>query len=248
MKKTVPSISCHHGDIDHQNNIEAAVYILHDNPDIDIMEIDFVLYGKELISSHDYSAHSILNGATLLEWIELVIIKEKKVLWIDLKPKIDLSVFFWSIAKEEVNCLSILLDEACSRWGIWIRPYILMTSQDPTITHEIEQTLSRNYQIVADIPNMSSYVWQDILPFGLQGWLDDSVYDHFMNRYDFSRHPIVAIDKSFFGHSVKRVLRFIYDSSIKEGTTIIIYNFKVGAPIVRDPLYNIVMQYDFKHI
>ena len=248
MIQPVTAISCHHGDSEAQNNLIAARGIIQRHPEINIMEIDFVLYGKELISSHDYTSDGIIKGSSLIEWIELVIIQHGRMLWVDLKPQeLGLGTFFesWSTAKEEARVLFDLLREARSRYVIDIKDYVMVTSQDPAITKEIERGNSDGWRIVADIPHLKSYIWQYILPIGMHEGLNDWVFEEFVHHYDFSRHSVVAIDKTFFGHSLKRVFSFIRRTNIREGTTIILYTFKRGDPVVRSSRYHIVMQYDF---
>lgn len=251
MKKKT-AVSCHHGDIDRQNNLEAASLIMQENPDIDIMEIDFVLYNKELISSHDYSTEGILNGASLIEWVDLVILKHSHMLWIDLKPQaLGLGTFLesWSTAKEEAIVLFGILREARERYRpvLDIRDFIMITSQDRAIIKEIERLNEGNeWRIVADIPHLQSYIWQYILPVGMQEQLNDAVFEYFVKQYDFSAHSVVAIDKSFFGHSLRRVFQFVRASTIKEGSTLILYNFAHDDPVVRSKYYDVVMQYDFR--
>lgn len=236
-------VSCHHGDVNNQNNLKAAARIIRDYPEIDIVEIDFVFYGNDLISSHDYDARLILRGSSLIKWIERVVFIEKKILWIDLKPKLDPSVLIWPVAKEETRCLFAILNEAMKKEDI--RSRIIITSQDMSIVDEIEASEEASlWQIAADIPNIPSYVWQDLLPPGLQGWLNSSVNEHFIRRCDLTPYNIVAIDKSFFD-DMTTLMRFIHESSIKQGATIIIYTFKRGAPLITSDHYNIVMQYDF---
>lgn len=240
----IPRVSCHHGDSRDQNNLVSARRILHENPEIDIMEIDFVFYNNDLVSSHDYSAHGILHGSSLREWIEMVILRHKKILWIDMKPDLSIGSFLWPSVKEEVSCLFTILRS----FKRDIDNSLIITSQDPAITEEIAGNTPVDIkwrQTAADIPNLSSYFWQFILSPGLQGWNDDSVYKYFANEYDFSPYSIVAIDKSFFGHNIDRVIRFITESNIGQGTTVILYNFKKGAPVIRSEYCNIVMQYDY---
>lgn len=243
----VPLVSCHHGDIKDQNNLVSAARVLDKYDEIDILEIDFVFYMNDMISSHDYSAKNILHGSSLSKWIEMTVIHYGRVLWIDLKPRLDIASFLWSNdQKEEAICLFRILGEMKKKYGIKISESILITSQDPIITEEIEIANSLNeWRVVADIPHMSSYIWQAILPPGLQEWNDSSIYTDFTTLYDFSRFAVIAIDKSFFNNSIDRVFRFIKESNIKVGSTIIIYNFTKETPVIHSPNYNIVMQYDF---
>lgn len=237
-----PRISCHHGDSSNQNNLVAASRILREYPEIDIMEIDFVFYNNDIVSSHDYSAHNILHGSSLSEWIEMVVIKHKKILWIDMKPDLSIGAFLWPSFKEEVACLFSILRS----FKRGIGNSLMITSQDPSITEEINNTpIDMKWPTATDIPYLSSYIWQYILSPGLQVWNDDSIYKYFATEYDFSPYSIVAIDKSFFAHDIDKVFRFISECNIGEGTTVILYNFKRGVPIIHSEYCNIVMQYDY---
>jgi hypothetical protein len=79
--------SCHHGDSNHPNNLEYAKRVIDVNIDIDIVEIDFIMLNRSIISSHDYNPESIdiSGGSPLREWIEYVVYKKRRFLWIDVK-------------------------------------------------------------------------------------------------------------------------------------------------------------------
>lgn len=242
-------IAAHHGDSRNQNNLEAARRVLETHPEIDIMEIDFILYCKELISSHDYTAEGVLNGSPLRDWIEMVVIQYGKTLWIDVKPLIALSALFWSIAEEVTACLYTILAEqalyAKQSHNITLRNYLFITSQDPAIKLELETRNKEGWLIAIDVPAMRSYIWQALLPPGLQEWLNDSIYNALTRNYDFSRDSIVAIDKTFFDGNLKRLFRFIETSNIQPGTTIILYTFDGDMPPLKSDQYHIVTQYDY---
>lgn len=243
-----PMIACHHGDSLNQNNLDAARRIMQKYPEITIMEIDFILYNDKLVSSHDYTSISILNGSLLEEWIDLVVVQYGKKLWIDLKPNVSVYALFYSNAVDFARCLFERLEEKrdLTRNMIDIKPHIIISSQDTAIVEEVDLlNHQRGWRTLCDVPRLKRYIMQAFLPPGLQEWLNDMVYDELTFQYDFSGFNMVAIDKSFFDHDIQRLFRFIEKSNIKEGSTIILYNFKMNiAPLVH-PKYNIVMQYDF---
>lgn len=243
-------ISCHHGDSHNQNNLPAAVNIMRAYGEIDVIEIDFVHYGDDIISSHDYTALNILRGAPLLEWIATVVVAAQRVLWIDLKPRLDLIEVLLpgtNYAEKEALCLFARLKEATSLYGASvIMPRIIVSSQDPVIVDEVGRHNIDGWQTLADIPLLSSYIWQEILPFGLQPWLNDSVESHFREHYDFTHHNTVAIDCGFFERNVSRVLRFVEACRLLPDTILILYNVRNSEPPIEHPRYtNIITQYDF---
>ena len=85
-------VSCHHGDINNPNQLFYVEKLIErENDFIDIYEIDFVMFKNKVVSSHDYDIDMIYKGTELIKWIDLIIIKNNKILWIDIKE--NLSIF-----------------------------------------------------------------------------------------------------------------------------------------------------------
>lgn len=241
-------ISCHHGDSRNQNNLPAALAVMQEFGEIDVMEIDFVHYGDDLISSHDYTAINIIRGAPLLEWITAVVVDAQRILWIDLKPRLDpIDMLLRNSAEKEAQCLFARLADAAALFGAPnIMPRIIISSQDPVIVHEVARHNEAGWHTLVDLPLLSSYIWQEILPFGLQAWLNDSVEEQLREHYDFGGHDTVAIDCGFFERDISRVLRFVEACRLLPDTTLILYNVRQSEPLIEHPLYNnIITQYDF---
>lgn len=257
----IPLISNHHGDINNENNLKAAKEILRQNiDDINIMEIDFIQYNGEFVSTHDETCEGILNGSLLEKWIDFLVIENHKILWIDLKPKGTWVSFLFQSSLFEVNLLLNKLKYLRKYYkqnnNIDIKNYIMIGSQDPKVRKEmqrlniLERYMGGNeseWLIIIDIPNVNAYITQWCLPYCFQYKLDIYVYNRFMS-YDFSKSPLIAIDMTFFENDVDHVFEFIKNNkTIKHNSFIILYSFKRSHPPVHLENYHIIMQYNFKN-
>lgn len=248
-------LCCHHGDYDNQNNLAAAKKIMEENPQIDIYEIDFVDYGRQFISSHDYAYHSRIGGSPLSEWIREICVKRKKILYVDLKVDVDFSYLFFCSGggiewKFDCQRLYAVLNEMArkyrKKYNINIRNYIWLTSQDYDVVSKLNsinefQEKKRRWTCIIDVPYVNYYIAQYTLPGCMMGLLGGRTYSEFMT-YNFDC-DIVALDYSFFTHYITR---FIENSTIKLGSTIILYSFELGTEPINIMGYNIVMTYNYR--
>lgn len=231
------------------------------NPQIRVMEIDFVQVGDDFVSSHDYGAENIKNGSPLLQWIEYVVIKHKKILWIDVKSHVDFMAFCCCCDmrfKFDCRALFRVLARICKTLQQRLQDRVWLSCQDKEVRQSfitLNNRLDPRYQwiVTTDLPFVYSYAvsaCRYLLPMPLYLWLQDRAFLQFLN-YDFEatriseQAPIVVcIDQSFFP-STERLIRFIEDSTIPLGSIIVLYTFEnTQTPIIIRG-YEIIMQYDY---
>ena len=252
-----PLISCHHGNVTQPNNIAAARQIIEKYQDIDIVEIDFIVVDKHVVSSHDYDANSLLKGSPLHEWIDYIIIERNLILWIDLKVRLDVMAYIYDYsvytASFFMNTLNDIRSYYLENKGIDIMQYTMITCQDKDTRWQLEQKLHTpttheggiQWLLVYDIPFNTSYIVQYLTPKELQYLVNNYVYNRFM-CYDFSASPIISLDLSFFDNDLDKMARFIYENTtIQHGTMIVIYNFPLTQKRLTLENYHIIMQYDY---
>ncbi len=273
LENKYPRISCHHGSVMLPNNLSVARSIVEKHDNIDILEIDFIVYNENLISSHDFDSSSVLNGSPLKDWIDFVIIEKGLILWIDLKVRLDVWAWIWDHSSYTAHfffdSLQSLRQYYIETHNIDIRRFIMLTCQDYDTRCRIEYELLHdqrkeiaiimNHQpssgsaspilpprwlLVYDLPFNISYILQYILPKECYSMINTYVYNHFV-RYDFSQSTIISIDLSFFDDNINKIYKFIRESNIKEETKIILYNFPLNKEPIKLEGYDIIMQYDY---
>lgn len=265
MKKTEPRImtSCHHGHAEIQNNLNQAMRVLRVHTDIAVMEIDFVQMGDDFISSHDYVAENIKNGSTLKTWIQQVVVKKKKTLWIDIKSHVDFFAFSFGCCdlrfkfdcRQLFRVLATIYKEVQQQPStVRLQDYVWISCQDSEVRDNLIRLNNKlkghlRWTIVTDIPFVYSYACKYLLPVSAYSWIHDYVFSYFLT-YDFSstrvgqKEPVICIDHSFFPSDAK-LTQFIENSSIPLGSTLILYTYSLSeAPLVI-PGYTIIMQYDY---
>ena len=252
--------SCHHGDVQCQNNLAQAIRVMQKYSAIKVMEIDFVQVGDDFVSSHDYSADSIKNGAPLRKWVEQVVLKRKKILWLDLKSHIDFFAFTCCDVRFKFDCRQLfrVLAAICNETKQRLQDRLWLSCQDC----EVRETLIRynnrlkerhRWIIATDIPYVYSYACKYLLPLSAYSWIHDHVFSYF-KEYDFTtttvgvefnKPPVVCIDHSFFPSDTK-LIQFIEQSTIPPGSTILLYTFQShDYPPIEVLGYTIIMQYDY---
>lgn len=245
-------ISCHHGDIDNPNQLFFTENLLENNNQIDICEIDFITFNKYIISTHDYDIKKIEKGSELHKWIDLVIIKFNKVLWIDIKENLDI----------QLNCAfdkfdTILFFKTLERLreiiiinkNIDILKKVWIGCQEKTVYNEIINinnlfTTHKKWKIIYDIPSVKSYIWQIITkPFALDFIVNNCVYNEHIDM-DLRTYKLISIDQSFF-NSIDELVDFVNTINISKNTMIVLYNFNPNVPPIKvRPGIHIIMQYD----
>jgi hypothetical protein len=248
MNKKRLELSCHHGNINHPNQLVYIKELIdHYFNTIDIYEIDFVMFKNEIISSHDYDIGMIQKGSPLEDWIKFIIIDYGKILWIDIKE--NLSIFCNKYPKFNVHHfftkLNKVRDFYIKQKDIDILNKIWISCQEPELYNQIVKlNVYPNLNIIYDIPNIDSYIYQIILNvIGLTCIVNNSVYNQYIH-YDLREYKIISIDQSFF-YDIDELIQFINSLLLTEGTTIVIYNFPLNVLPIKIRGYNIIMQYDF---
>ncbi len=246
-------LCCHHGDFDRQNNLASAIVIMDENPQIDIYEIDFIDYGGQCISSHDYKQQNILNGSSIRDWIREICVKRKKILYVDLKVDVGLGYLLsFSGSDWKFNCVRLFneLNRIHSTYqrkkNVDIKKYIWLTSQDYDVAgklYSINNHLDRKHRwkCIIDAPYVNYYILQYLVSGCSPSFVNDRTYNACM-EYNFD-NDIIALDYSFFGSNITK---FIKDSTIKAGSTIILYSFELGTKPIEIEGYYIIMTYNYR--
>jgi len=254
-------VSCHHGDINNPNQLFYVEKLIErENDFIDIYEIDFVMFKNKIISSHDYDIDMIYKGSELIKWIDLIIIKNNKILWIDIKE--NLSIFCNSYNQFNIYLffkqLEIIRKKIINDINLDIINFIWISCQETNLYDKIieinnkkqrpnsvtQEIRENKWIIVYDIPSIDSYIYQIILgTIGLNCIINDSVYNKYI-QLDLTQYKYISIDQSFF-YDIHDLLEFINRLILSKNTNIVLYNFKLNIPPITIPDYNIIMQYDF---
>jgi hypothetical protein len=232
------NISCHHGSSIKENNLLAASRILDENPEIDIIEIDFVVFENQYISAHDHDV--VIDGSSLEEWIDMIM-ERNKILWIDLKDT-SLSFFINSYTTLNVELLFNILNDLHLKYNN-LDKHILIGCQ---YIHVYEQLIKNNinkFTIIQDLPRDKMYVLEAITPNEYITLLENVVLDSIIED---THSKIIAIDKKFFTDIRLNDLISNINSDI-----IIIYNFKKfdnishikNIPYIKDK--HLIYQYDY---
>jgi len=246
-------VTCaHHGDYCRENNIPAAKIILSKNPEIGIMEIDFIYDGGDFISAHDHNPEKLLQGQTLQEWIKFICVEKRLILYIDLKVNVDFSyVINCGKVTTELNSgkLYEILNEQRRYYikkGIDIAKYIWLACQDHTILLELDQLSNdKLWTVIADVPYTTYYILQYITPRCVMHLLENRIKSDYRNHL--SQKSIVSIDNSFFT-SFDSLLHFIELSGIKQGSTLIIYSFERSQEPLKIKGYRVIMLYNYRNL
>lgn len=242
----------HHGDYDRQNNLASARVIMKENPEIDIYEIDFIDFKSTFTSSHDYEMHNIDNGSPLKSWIEEVCVRNKKILYVDLKVDVNLAyIFWWGSVEWKFDCRRLFkeLEKLRKRYkkknAINICDYIWLTSQDFDVVKKLNSINKfdehNKWKCIIDAPYVNYYILQYAMPSCMMNLLGNRTYNDFLT-YDFDC-DIVALDYSFFHENIRS---FVESSTIKPGSTIVLYSFELGTEPIKIPGYHIIMTYNYR--
>jgi hypothetical protein len=240
-------ISCHHGHIQFENQLQPMINLIkNNNMDskhskksveshiFDIIEIDFVCYQNEYISSHDYILDNINKGSKLEDWVDLII-KYNKMLWIDLKD--TTSSLFINTSQLNIPLLLQKLNLLKLKY-LNLNQHILLGCQ---YQMGYQQLLSyqHDYTVLTDLPQDYAYVLNYLTPSLFKSTINDYIKTWIQNN---TYNDILALDVSFF-NNLDEVKTFI-DSTTS--SVVILYNFEKGYKL---PLtfYNkqIIIQYNF---
>lgn len=255
-------ISCHHGASNYPNVLKHAKTVVSRSPQINIVEIDFITYNREVISSHDYRVANVVQGSTLFEWIRDIIFVERRLLWIDVKEnhvymhslcgtdsyteKFDVSLFFDTLNQCRRHFKLFSQEE-----GIDISEFLVIGCQDEVLSTSLYMYNVSNchdvYRMICDIPGANYYIWQAITPSLLQPLLLNNYVRSEYTNFNFIErsHGWVAIDMNFF-NTRGDLISFIEQSSIPRNANIILYNAVEHEPYLNVSTgHHIIMQYDF---
>lgn len=217
--------SCHHGKLGYENQLKYAQLLT----DYDIIEIDFVYYNNQYVSSHDYEEENINKGSLLKNWIDFVI-ENDKVLWIDLKDD-NISVFLPQLSKLNVNALIDTLDKLNYKN---LDQFIIISCQYHNIYEQLLNLSS--YTIMRDLPKDILYVMDMLIPEFLNYHTKELIITEIEN--DVGDASIIAIDQQFF--TVDELSIFVNQCLAK---IIIIYTFE--SPIILKSDKHIIYQYNY---
>lgn len=255
-KKTVRSTgsgkySCHHGDVKRQNNLSAARRVEKKyGRDIGIYEIDFLSNHGEIISSHDYNMQAINNGRRLGEWVQFVVIKCRKILWMDVKEnyKFMMQCGFEQFDTAELfSTLKALREWHREKDKIDIRDYIWIGCQERSLHADIvRRNVLPKWSMILDMPTVMTYVLFEVTFHTLRGssLLLERIHKEFQEYPNKNDYTIVTLDRTFFS-SPKQMIEFIETLHLPPETTILVNSFDQSTPPLRLEGHNIITQYDY---
>ena len=218
--------SCHHGDSQFENQLEPAKLLTN----YDMIEIDFVYHQGQFISSHDYD-ESIQKGSLLKDWIDFII-KEDKILWIDLKDD-PVSIFLPQFSKLDIVALIYQLDQYKLIYD-QLEEHVLISCQYHTIYEQL-MNLDSSYTIIRDLPKDKFYVMDILIPDFLTSQAKLLMTPEI--TLDIGHSKIVAIDQQFFtDETLMDFINHCFD-------VIIVYTYKQTKYIQSEK--HIIYQYDF---
>src|ERR1700744_684801 len=195
-------ISAHHGDVERPNQLKAARRVLRQNPEIQCLEIDFVSFQGEIVSSHDYALEAIEQGAPLLQWMRLCAEKQL-VLWIDVKQnewfyfnamygEFDVALFFEKL-KESRRLLQRELQVDMRDW-VWIG---CQNCALRDAIHAKNRRAKHRWHLVLDLPFIKSYVYKALLPRCMPRTLARLAEEEIYNS-DYEHYKVLSLDQVFF--------------------------------------------------
>ena len=241
-------ISAHHGDVERPNQLKAAKRVLRQNPEIQCLEIDFVSFQGEIVSSHDYALEMIQKGAPLREWM-LLCARRQCVLWIDVKQnewfyfngmygQFDVDLFF--------ETLKLARREIARDMGIDMRKWLWIGCQNCALRdalHHKNKRAKHGWHMVLDMPFVKSYVYKALLPSCMPRTLARLAEEEILNS-DYEKYAVLSLDQVFFAtHDM--MLEFLRELRLPRHTTVILNSFSRDVEPLRVRGLNIVMQYDY---
>jgi len=233
-------ISAHHGDHNHENSLAHTLELLDKRKEIKYVEIDFVCWNNNYVSSHDYNEEIISKGSSLREWL-ISLTKRKIVLWMDVKD-VDYSIVGDVFSKVDGKLLFQILDEvetALYANGIYLKDWIFISSQYVYAEKRIVNANINKYMIAKDLPTFYAYAfeWKNI-PHGIQNLFKEEVKRVILEqRYC----DVVCLDCSFFD-TEQEVENLFVESKVG---MVILYSLEGKEIIHLQKTKKVVYQYDF---
>ena len=239
-------ISAHHGAIDRENELVPTLQLLKSNPQIDMIEIDFVYDNGKFISSHDYDNDKIALGSEITEWFDKII-PLKKILWIDIKDS-TWSIFSDTFSKFDINAFFELIRSEKQRFrstGIALETYILIGCQYDHLIEQIAKLNNGEFMIAHDFPRANSYVARVIAPTCMNIAVDKYAQDNseLVIKDLGTAWNIVCLDMSFFTTDDDL---FLLLNKIDTKCIIILYSLELDAqPNITVSNKHLIVQYNY---
>lgn len=241
--------SCHHGDASQPNQLMPARGVLRRHEEIDIVEIDFVSYCGEIWSAHDYSLDQIEQGATLQDWVELVVVQHRKVLWLDVKENCWWYMN-WMYGQFDARLLFRRLRAIgadLAKRGIDLRQHLWIGCQQLALRQrliEMNRFHKHRFCMMLDAPTLWGYVAQRLAPCVcvtplLSAWLSDE-----LKQTDMAPYGVLSVDQSFFASS-QELQRFLRTLKLPPNLRVVLNSYARNVPPLRVKGVQIVMQYDY---
>lgn len=237
MKK---SISAHHGDHIHENSLCHTLALLDKRKDIKYVEIDFVCWNDNYISSHDYNEDIVKNGSFLKEWL-VALTKRNVVLWMDVKD-VDYTIVGDLFSKVDGKLLFRILEETdfeLQSIGIYLKDWVFISSQYVHAQKRIIEANINKYTIAQDLPTFYAYAleWKYIPSYIRSHFKDDIKKIIFERTYC----DVVCLDCSFFD-TEEEIEDLFYGTKIG---MVILYNLEGKQEITLEKRKKVIYQYNF---
>jgi hypothetical protein len=248
-----PTRSAHHGDYRAPNELLPALLVADRHPEIQVFEIDFVDAGgpqKRLVSSHDYDERAIARGAELEQWIDELVVKRGRLLWLDCKQNLDL-YFAWQYTKFHPRRLMRRLEAARARLaeqGADLTRFVWIGCQDCGLRAQLLAENERlpegkRWRFILDMPTVESYVWQRIVPHCWRWRVYQQAYDAFRET-DYQAYDVISLDRTFFD-GPSELKRFVRSLKLRPSVLVVLNSFPLRQAPVELEDHAIVMQYDY---
>ena len=250
VDRVIPRVSCHHGDVDKQNQLVPAAAILASNPEIDLVEIDVVWDGTNFVTSHDSTEKNLALSSPIADWFELVLPQGKSV-WLDVKDS-QLTLISRGFTTFPGDKFAAFLAEERSKWqdksGIDLADRVFIGCQFPWMYSIIEANPTvQEFRIIHDLPTLSSYVFKMVFCCGcLAPWLRATTQSWIRKSIREDGRRIVSLDREFFADS-NEMGRFI-DSESSFLDVCLVYSFSKTdeVPVLSESSkVRLVVQYDY---
>lgn len=241
--------SCHHGDVSRPNQLGPARGVLERYAEIDVVEIDFVSYCGEIWSAHDYALDQIEQGATLRQWVELVVLQHRKVLWLDIKEncwwycnwmygQFDARLLF-----RRLRALTAIV----AQHGVDLRQHLWIGCQQLALRQrllDMNRYHKHRFCMMLDAPTLWGYVAQRLMPCvcltpTLSAWLADE-----LRKTDMAPYGVLSVDQSFFATTAE-LQRFLRALRLPPDLRVVLNSYARSVAPVRVRGVQIVMQYDY---
>ena len=224
-KLLLAKVSCHHGMMGFENQLEPAKQLT----DYDMIEIDFI-YNGQYISSHDYDEESINKGSSLEGWIDFIM-EKNKILWINLKDD-NISIFLPQLSNLNIKELFNILDDCLLKYPS-LNQHIIIGCQYHTIYEQLCH--NKNYIVIRDLPRDTFYVMDMLTPHFLSEEVKLLMQDEIVK--DVGDAKIIAIDHRFFTNTLTEFINHC------TAHIIIIYTVDRSFNILTNK--HIIYQYDY---